>query len=293
MNATLTPPPVTPASPSGPSGQPAPHGSGGGSAGRTISVIAIVVGSIAIAATVVPAIRGGIAEATRTSDVLTADATGVTSLELDGSAALVTLAFGDVDEARLEVESTRGTWHLDRDGDELSVRNSTDLFGDWGDWGVFGTSRAEERVVLTLPSELAGLDADLSLDAGELVADGEFGVLDIDLGAGSVDVTGSAEQLEVDMSAGSADLVLADVRSADLKLSAGRLTGELTGEAPRRVSLEVSAGDFDLTLPDVPYAVTQEVTAGDLDNGLRVDPGSDNVITVEVAAGRVALRPGA
>jgi len=298
MNAMLTPPPVGPASPApapqGSSPQPAgPTGPGSrGSAGRVISVVAIVVGSLVLVGAVVPTIRGAIAEATRTTEVLTADVTGVTGLELDGAAAHVTLDFSDVDEARLSLEGVRGDWRMERDGDELVVRSGDGFFGGgWGDWGVFGRSEADERVVLTLPSSLRGMDADLSLGAGELIADGEFGALDIDLGAGSVDVTGSADHLSVDMSAGSAELDLAGVRDAELSLAAGSLTGQLTGRAPDRVDLDVSAGELDLTLPDEAYAVTQDVTAGQFDNGLTVDPGSDHVITVEVSAGRVSLRP--
>lgn len=293
MNATLTPPPVAPAPPSGPSGQPAPQGSG--SAGRTVSIIAIVAGSLVIVGSVVPAVRGLVVNASRTSDVLTLDdVDGITALKFDAEAADVTIEFADVSRAELSLEDVRGDWRLERDDDTIEVRSDRDLFGwgDWGRWGVWGRPAADERVVLTLPEDLAGLDADLTLNAGELTTDGEFGELDVDMGAGSLDVRGTAETFSLDMSAGAADFSLADVREAEIQVAAGRLTGEFTGSAPDSVSIDVSAGSFELTLPDVAYDVTQEVAAGSIDDSLQHEGGSAHRVDVKVAAGRVSLLPG-
>ena len=82
---------------------------------------------------------------------------------------------------------------------------------------------------------------------------------------------------------------LADVRDADLQLSAGAANGTLTGSAPQTVTIDVSAGRLDLTLPDVPYAVGSDVSAGELRNDLDIDARSDRRVSVSVSAGFVAL----
>ncbi len=139
--------------------------------------------------------------------------------------------FGDVDEAQLSITNGRGTaWTFDRDGDELIVRSPDGVFGWWfGNW--FGD---EEIAVLTLPESLRGdaLDADLNLDAGSLDVVGDFGVLDVRVNAGALDVEGSARELDAEMNAGRADILLDGVTRADLGVSAGDLTVELTGTAP-------------------------------------------------------------
>ncbi|WP_454141812.1 sensor domain-containing protein [Microbacterium lacticum] len=76
----------------------------------------------------------------------------------------------------------------------------------------------------------------------------------------------------------------------DLRLSAGAVTGAVTGRAPEEVAIDVSAGRLDLTLPDDAYAVSTDVSAGQLDNRLDVASSSANRVTVSVSTGYVALR---
>ena len=46
---------------------------------------------------------------------------GVTKLIADVAASDVTIRFGDVDEAELQVSGSDGRWTLERDGDETQV----------------------------------------------------------------------------------------------------------------------------------------------------------------------------
>ena len=133
-------------------------------------------------------------------------------------------------------------------------------------------------------------DADLSLSAGALRADGRYSSLDLDLSAGSMSVSGTAQSLDADVSAGRLVLDLDGVDEADLRLSAGAIGGELTGRAPQEVTVDVSAGRLELTLPDASYAVASDVSAGEFQNRLTVDAGSDHRVSVSVSAGFALLR---
>jgi hypothetical protein len=96
----------------------------------------------------------------------------------------------------------------------------------------------------------------------------------------------------VDVSAGRADLDLADVRSAEITVSAGALVGELTGDQPDAITLEVSAGSADLTVPEGDYDVSSDVSAGQFDNQVGSTPGASSTVRVDVSAGQAVLRAG-
>src|SRR5699024_8122472 len=158
----------------------------------------------------------------------------------------------------------------------------------------FNCNFEENRVTLTLPEELndGSLNADMDLSAGRLIADGDFDHLEVELGAGEATVNGSANALDAQLSAGSANLNLANVQTAELEVSAGRLITELTGDAPDNVNAEVSAGRLEVTLPNTEYAVNSQVSAGNLDNELQTSSASNHRVNVEVSAGNTTLRPG-
>lgn len=275
---TITTPPA-PQSPQAP-----PQGPRGSA--RVIAILAITLGVVLIAGTVVLGVlssaRGGGASG---SGELTADATGIRSLDVDVAAADLTVVFSG-DEVQLDVTGNVDDWRLTRDEDSLRVSTSRSW---WGSWGLFDQA---DRAVLTLPASLesTALDAEFSLSAGHLRADGRFDDLGIDLSAGDIDVSGSARNLDADVSAGRLVLDLDSVDEADIHLSAGNIAGALTGTAPTETGIDVSAGRLDLTIPDETYAVRSDVSAGTFDNGLRVDAGSRNTITVSVSAGFAGLR---
>lgn len=260
---------------------------------RTVAIITAVVGGIALIGSGTTAAFGAVnalGQGNGSDQSDRVDVSGVTELIADVAASDVTIRFGDVDEAELQVSGSDGRWTLERDGDELKLR-SPDSWLSWGgDWSWFGDWGRDENVDLLLPQELVGIDADLSLGAGALDVEGEFGEFEVDISAGSVHVNGSATALDAELNAGRAEFELADVDTASFGVSAGELVSTLTGSAPREVEVGVSAGSLTLALPDVPYDVTQDVSAGSVDNDLQTASNSRNSVRVDVSAGNVKLR---
>ncbi|MBO0980312.1 DUF4097 family beta strand repeat-containing protein [Microbacterium sp. SD291] len=282
----FTPPPAS-TPPAVPVVEPAPRTPGAGA----ITIVTAIVGGIALLGAGATGAAAASSDLGSSDAVQSIDVSGITSLDMDVSAGDVRVEFGDVDEAELSVTGDRGRgWTLERDGDELVVRSPDHRFGWWfGEW--FDN---DQLAVLTLPSELqdAGFDASLTLNAGSLDVSGEFGELDLELAAGDLTVKGVAAALDAQVSAGGADIVLEDVSTAELGVSAGNLTVELTGTPPTETSVDVNAGELDLTVPDAEYHVTQDVSAGDLDNRLEESSDSRRTIEVSISAGTVTLRPG-
>ncbi|HKP06850.1 MAG TPA: hypothetical protein VJU58_06320 [Microbacterium sp.] len=285
MSTTLTPPPVTPERPAEPPRPP----SGGGS--RAVAIVVIVLGGIVLLGAGISAAVGTIASASVHTSTRAVDVAGVEALDVDAAAGTLRVEFTDVQEAELEVTSSwdADAWRLERDGDTLQV-SSPDRFGWFGWRGWFGDGGAD--AVLRLPSSLDGLDANVSLAAGEFVTDGEFGELGLSLAAGSFDVSGSAESLTADVSAGRGTLELEGVGEADLTVSAGSLDATLTGTQPDTIDLDVSAGSLRLTVPEGEYDVRSEVSAGDFENGIGSTPGASSTVTVQVSAGQAVLKSG-
>ncbi|MGH3692169.1 MAG: hypothetical protein ACRDT7_18685 [Microbacterium sp.] len=290
----LTPPPAS-APQTSAATPPPPAPAGGRSSGATaVMVVTAVFGGLALlgaGGTAAAAAAGTIISSSNPDSVQTVGVDGVESIDLDADASSMRVEFGDVDEAELSITNSRGTaWTFERDGDELIVQSPKGVFGWWiGGW--FGD---EEIAVLTLPESLRGaqLDADLNLDAGSLDVVGDFGVLDISVSAGALDVEGAAKELDVQMSAGRADIMLDDVSRADLGVSAGDLTVELTGTPPTQTTIDVSAGTLDLTVPDVEYAISQDISAGTLNTEVDEASSARRTIDVSLSAGTATIRPG-
>ena len=275
---TSTPPTSTPPAP-GPAGPQR-------SAPRVIAILTTALGVAVVLGTIATSVVSTVAAgAGRFSDTRSLGVAGVTAIEVEAAAGDLSVVFGDVDEATLHVTDTAAAWTFEVDDDTLRVETPRRTFFGWG-WGGNG------HAVLTLPDTLEGVDASFSLGAGGLGVDGTFGELDLDLAAGELDVTGTADALDLRVGAGNADVTLRDVTEADLGLSAGDATVRLEGSAPREVSLEVSAGTFDLLLPDQEYAVRADVSAGSLDtDDLRTNSSASRTITVDVSAGEARIRP--
>jgi hypothetical protein len=284
----IPPQPPLPPQQGAPTGQPTAPLPGGSSSPRIIATVIGVVGALVIVGTLGSAAVSTAAAATTERSESSVDVAGVTALEAEIGAGDLRIEFADTDQARLDVSTSWGAerWTLERDGDTLRVA-SPDRW--WMGWSFGERSEA----VLTLPDTLRNIDADLSLDAGELrVTDGDFAELDVDLGAGSVEVTGSADTVDATVTAGRADLELSDVREAELSVAAGEMDAVLTGAQPRSLSIDVSAGRLTATVPDGEYDITSEVSAGDFENGLGSSPGAGSTVEVTVSAGQAVLRAG-
>lgn len=285
MTTTLNPPPpTTPQQPTGPVGPPPASGTP-----RVIAIVLIAIGALVILWAIGSAVFSTVAAASVHTSTRSVAVTGVSEIDVDVAAGSLRVEFSDVPEAELEVTSSWGAdrWTLEHEDDELIVA-SPDRFGPWffGDW--FG--RGPGDAVLRLPSALEGADADFSLAAGDLTADGDFGELGLDLGAGRAEITGSADEVSADVSAGRADLDLEDVSTASLSASAGTVDAVFTGSQPRTIEVDVSAGSMTLTVPAGDYDVTSDVSAGGFDNRIGSSPGASSSIDVRVSAGQVTLR---
>lgn len=284
MSTTLTPPPATPPAAPAPGPVPGPPRS----APRVVALLTAIAGGTILLFTVVSAIFSTVWSGRVETATLTENVSGLSSIEVRASAAEVEVVFADVPEAELTVTGARGVddWSVSRDGDRLVIAADDNWWGQWR-WAN-GTTQA----TLVLPESLEGIDATLDLDAGSLRAEGEFGDLALSLGAGSLNVGGSAESLELGVDAGSAHIELADVSLAQIELSAGRVTGGLTGTAPSSIDIDVSAGSADLELPDETYAITARTDAGSFRHDLDESSSATHRIDVRVSAGSVDLSSG-
>lgn len=269
-----------------PPSNPGPRGSA-----KPLNILLAAIGSLVLLTMLISTTRSAVATLSSSHVVKTASIQGVTSLDVKAQSGTFSLKFAEISEATLEVRSNSGTdWKLQREGQELVVRAPN----SWGDWCFFGCTAEDNKITLTLPQQLndGSLDASLSLSAGEFTANGNFDDLVLDVGAGLLELNGASNTLDATLGAGRADLSLANVQSATLDVSAGRMNTELTGQAPGEVNASVSAGMLDLVLPDVPYDVTSDVSAGSVQNNLDTSSTAKHLVSVETSAGTSILRPG-
>lgn len=261
-------------------------------------IISLVVGGVLILGAVGAAAAVGIrslSSGAQPAQQLTADARALTELDVYVAAAEFEIRFDAGADARGEatLETTEGgqSWTLDRRGDTLVVDTKRGFF-NWG-WNLLGPGVQGQQVVLILPESLRGdlIDADMELAVGSLRVDGDFGELDLEVSGGSARVDGSARSVSASVSAGEAQLDLSDVAQFEFEASAGELTAELRGDAPTRVQGSVSAGEARITLPDELYNVSVETAAGSVVNDLRTSSESKRLVSVEVSAGDVFLKP--
>ncbi|MDQ2689934.1 MAG: DUF2807 domain-containing protein [Chloroflexota bacterium] len=252
-----------------------------------VAIIAIVIGGLIVLGAVFSAVTSTIASALVHTDSRSLAVSGVSALDVDLSAGELVLIFDEGrTEAELEVTGTLGAdaWTFAVEGDTLTVASPHRFFGPA--WWFGGSGRA----ALHLPASLQDLDAKLGVSAGDLTATGEFGDLEVRLGAGAVTLDGTARQLDLGVSAGSADVTLADVRSADLRVSAGSVASHFAGAQPQSIMVDVSAGSVSLSVPDGDYDVRSDVSAGDFDSRIPATPGAASSIDVRISAGSVSLR---
>lgn len=283
MNTTpLTPPPAEVPSQAHTPQTPAPR-----ARASWITPVIAIVGSLALLFAIATAVFVGIRTLGSGSSGSSANVQGVDRIVVDVSAADFSLEYGATSEAYLEVQGSTG-WRLDREGDTLRVRPPLSFFHGW--W-----FSPDQRATLTLPSEMKGqgLDAVFVVNSGSFTGDGDFGDLSLQVNAGGADLRGSAVDLDVTVNAGGADVDVRDVANARFDVNAGRIRGELHGSTPGQITVDVSAGELDLRVPDDIYRVTSNISAGSFDgNGLQTASASPNTIDVSVSAGSATVRPG-
>lgn len=258
---------------------------------KSVTVLLAAFGGVVLLGTGASAAFAGVSQIgadAEASEVVEID--GVQGVDAEVNGAQLNIEFYDGDTAQLRADGgSLSGWTLRRDGEDLEV-NSPRWGFEW--WNPTWLRADDQPVTLLLPESLAGIDVDLTLNAGNLTVDGDFGEIDADTSAGTMALTGSARTLDLDLSAGRADVELARVDEASYTVTAGRVTSELTGAAPREVEIEVSAGNLTLTVPQGSYDVRRDESAGSLNSELSEDRGSANRISVTVSAGSVNLLEG-
>ncbi|MBA8815274.1 hypothetical protein FHX48_000326 [Microbacterium halimionae] len=257
--------------------------------GKAVAIVTIVFGALVIVATVVSAGFSTIFSPAAASNATSSQSiatSGVTELVAEASATELTVRFADVREATLDTEGSGAAgWTFERNGSSLKVESpSRSGVSLWFSSGIGSAT-------LTLPENISGLDTTLTLNAGSLNADGDFGDLDLTMNAGSLTVAGSAETVTAVVNAGSAEVNVAAASAIDLSVNAGEFDAEFSGSAPEDVTLAVSAGSLTVGLPDGSYAVSTDVSLGSLTNELTTSPTSRNLVSVTLEAGSVALHP--
>lgn len=277
-----------------PSGPTPPPSRGRGIVGITVSA-AIVGGlAIAVAGTTAAVAATNQYAAVASSGVVTGSSTvgtaGVDRIALETGAARTTIRYDDVSQASLTIEGDRrGDWEFRRDGNTLVVNSPR----AWWGWWLTGWVVGDTKATLVLPKGLEGrIDADLTVSSGSLNAEGGFRDLRLDLSAGEMTVSATARTVRSEVSAGDARVSIANATTVDLSMSAGKYDAELTGRQPDTIKLGVSAGSMRVTVPKGSYAVSRDVSAGSIDNGLNTDAASTHRIAASVSAGSITLRPG-
>ncbi|MGB4137998.1 MAG: DUF4097 family beta strand repeat-containing protein [Microbacterium sp.] len=251
-----------------------------------VTAVTAVVGGFALLGAGSHAVTVSLGQLAGSAETAYAGASGITDIDVDVSAVDLSIEFYDGD--RVVLESNAGgdaPLRMRVDENELKVTSTNRIFDWFGpDW-----LRKDVRATLKLPESLRGVDADLTLQAGALRADGEFGELDATVNAGRLTLSGSATSLDAEVNAGQADITMADVRTSELTVAAGRLIAELTS-VPSEVSVDVSAGELRLTLPNDTYDLRSRRSAGTLNSDLSESRTSQNRVDVQVSAGTVTLR---
>jgi len=248
----------------------------------------MVLGAVVILGTAATAALGTVLSSAHRTDIVTAsDVSNVQSLDVHLSAGRLEVEFADVPKPQIEAQSSAasGPWTMRVDGTKLVVSSPDSPFG-WR--GLFGPS---DQATLRLPTSMQGVDASLTVAAGDLTATGQFGALQLHLLAGSARIDGSATGLVAKTSAGKGDLTLSGVNTADLTVAAGAMDAVLSGDQPSTTRVQVDAGALTLSLPQGQYDVTSDVSAGHLDNRLGNHSGASSTVDVHISAGQVTLQP--
>jgi len=208
----------------------------------------------------------------------------LTDLRIDLAGGELTVEYGDVDSPQLDADDRgRRGWTFERDGDSLRVASPSGSFVDAG---------RGARATLTLPRDLdgSGITADIQVTGGALDLTGDFGDVTVEVAGGTATLDGAARDVDLTVSGGSATAAMTDAETAAFEVAGGELTATLSGMAPTRTDVEVTAGSADITLPDDDYRVRVDDGMGSVDNGLRTDSSATATVDVTATMGSVTLR---
>lgn len=209
------------------------------------------------------------------------------ALDIDTSAANVSVRYGDVDEVQLDFDSGGSPLRFDQEerGDTLhvTVKNRG--------WWIFGLLSGFDSASLdiVLPEALEPVALDIGSSAGGVLVDGDFAAISIDSSAGDIELAGSAASLRSETSAGNVTGLGLTVAGEVLsESSAGDVRFEFT-TLPSAIRMGSSAGNVRVALPEGEYEIRTDTSAGSVDQELASTPGSDRVYSFESSAGNITL----
>lgn len=207
---------------------------------------------------------------------------GVTSIDATTQSGELTVTYGDVTEATLEISGDEHgpEWSLAVDGPTLRLEQMSDPVSiGWSTW---------QSATLVLPATMEASRPALKLttESGATVASGDFGDVTIALQSGQIDFTGSATTLGLSVETGFANVSAAGPTSLTLDVQSGTADVVVEGrKAPASTKVNVSSGYVSLDLPDGPYAVSEKVSSGSASIDLVRDPAAPNTVDVTVSSG--------
>ncbi|MFC0581031.1 DUF4097 family beta strand repeat-containing protein [Micrococcoides hystricis] len=222
------------------------------------------------------------------SSFQSADIRGINAVVVDAADATVEVKFADIDKAELQLTNTdESKWHFGRENQTLLLSKSSSI-----GFCVFNCGIDRDNVVLTLPQELSdgSLAGDFTVSSGSIEIAGNYAQFSLNVDAGSGSWVGQAHDVNVEVNAGRADIQADDVSQAALRVSAGRLSGTLSGNQPENTELEVNAGRLDVRLPQGTYHVETDEAAGSVEERLQHDPTSPHRVSISVSAGSATVR---
>lgn len=216
---------------------------------------------------------------------------GVTAIDVEGRSSEYSVAYGDVGEAELVVESTSDRerdWTFEVSGTTLTVAelDSTSV----QPWGGDRT-----RVTLTLPQALEASTPNLDVDmrSGAITVDGDFGDVVMGVQSGAVNFAGAATTVAVNVQSGAGNASVTGATSATLTVGSGVLHTELLGAQPQSITIDVESGLAAATVPAGAYAVSGDASSGVRDVQVRTDPAATSTLAVNVTSGAASVsQPG-
>jgi len=135
--------------------------------------------------------------------------------------------------------------------------------------------------------------ADLVIEADHVVVADTTGSIRLRSGGGTVELERVAGPIDAQVGGGA--IIGRDVRSTDVRASAGGGSIEIDfSRPPQWVDVSAGAGHIGLVLPrgQAAYRVDAEAGVGESQVSVRTDPGSDRVIRARAGAGDVVVRYG-
>ncbi|WP_022894748.1 DUF4097 family beta strand repeat-containing protein [Agromyces subbeticus] len=213
------------------------------------------------------------------------------TLAITSEVADVRVSFGDVEQPLVAFEQ-RGanrdmSFEAEAAGGTLTVAvaehgSAPFFFGDVG---------AAPRLVVTLPAPFAdsGLALTLDADIGDVVLEGDFGVVDVVTTVGDLRLSGSAERLDAESTVGDTTLDgFAVSDDATISTTTGQVDASI-GAVPNRLDVVTTVGDITLVLPNGDYRIDTATNIGDITVNVPDSPAADTIVRAETTTGDITI----